>query len=250
MSVSDYSPKRTSSGDRKVTYQVPKKPKGTRKLSKWAQFVESIEIMSREHDVSTESPTPENERKEGFLDFLWRKDAFDRSSPGMSSVRFDSKAAKCQRMTKSLASSPMKAEGKKSPILKCFDMPKLPLGDRRVVKDKTVSPTSLIEDNLMRFMATFPKRRSSTPSTLKTAITQKRISELRESGVKTDSENDDVFLKQFPKRKRLKDDVVLCDTPENIIITKTAPSIERFRKYSSTSSDGEIVEARRLVFLL
>ncbi|XP_063836187.1 oxysterol-binding protein-related protein 8-like isoform X1 [Ostrinia nubilalis] len=100
-------------------------------------------------------------------------------------------------------------------------------------------------------MATLPKRRSSTPCTLKT-LTQKRISELRESGAKTDSENDEVFLKDLtdiknlPRRRRFNEDVVLCDTPENIIITKTAPSTETFRKYSSSSSLDEGLEVRRM----
>ncbi|XP_073966066.1 uncharacterized protein [Choristoneura fumiferana] len=95
-------------------------------------------------------------------------------------------------------------------------------------KDKSISPTAAIEENLMKIMMALPKRRSSTPST---KVTQKRISDLRKSGAKTDSENDDVFVKMEGRSQ------VICDTPDNIIITKTAPSVEKFLRYSSSSTD-------------
>lgn len=231
MSISDYSPKKqTNSLDRKVTYQVPKKLK-TRK-TKWAQFMESIEMLSKEHD-SSDSP----ERDSRFLDFLKKKETgIGRNSASTSSMKFDKEPRIKKQMSKSLASSPYKIELKKSPILKCLELPKMSTLDRS--KEKLAS-TSLIEENFIKFMSsTFPKRRSSTPM----MIAQKRIGELRESGIKTDSENDDVFIKA--KRRLYKGSEVICDTPENIII-KTAPSVERVREYSSSSSDER--EAYRLV---
>ena len=225
MSISDYSPKRINI-DRKVIYQVPKKTK-TRK-TKWAQFMESIEVLAKDHDSSDDTP----EKDGRFLDFLRRKDNLSRNTASSSSFKMEKQPKIKKQMSKSLASSPYKIEIKKSPILKCLELPKMPLGDRS--KEK-LSPTSIIEENFMKFMSTFPKRRSSTPLT----FSQKRISELRESGVKTDSENDDVFLKS--KRRLYKGSEVICDTPENIII-KTAPSAERVREYTSSSSDdGEDV---------
>lgn len=225
MSISDYSPKR-STIDRKVAYQVQKKAK-TRK-TKWAQFMESIEILSKDHD-SSDPPTPEKDSR--FLDFLRKKETnLGRNTASTSSMRMEKEPKVKKQMSKSLASSPYKLEIKNSSILKCLELPKIPLGDRS--KDK-MSSTSMIEENFMKFMSTFPKRRSSTPLT----FSQKRMSELRESGVKTDSENDDVFVKS---KKKYKGSEVICDTPENIII-KTAPSVERVREYTSSSSD----EARK-----
>lgn len=234
MSISDYSPKRPSSIDRKVTYQVPKKPK-TRK-TKWAQFMESIEILSKDHD-SSDPTTPERDSR--FLDFLWKKETgIGRNTASTSSMKMEKVPKIKRQMSKSLASSPYKIEVKKSPLLKCLELPKLPL---ERAKDK-LSPTSMIEENFMKFMSTFPKRRSSTPTT----FTQKRISELRESGVKTDSENDDVFIKN--KRKLYKGVEVICDTPENIII-KTAPSAERVREYTSSSTDEAREEYWFVIFV-
>lgn len=176
MSISDY-----SSYDQKNGLN-PKQGK-TSKTSKWAQFVEAIEIMSK-----NDSSDSESEKKEGFFDFL-KLDIFERNAASTSSVK-DEKPKKNIVTSKSLASSPMRVEiGKRSPILRCFDLPKIPVSEK--IKDKVSS--TLLEENLVKFMSTFPKRRSSTPSTR--FLTQKRISELRESGAKTDSENDEVFLK-------------------------------------------------------
>lgn len=223
MSISDYSPKRQGCIDRKVSYQVPKKLK-TRK-TKWAQFMESIEMLSKDHD-SSEPPSPEKDNR--FLDFLRKKESgLRRNSASTSSMKMEKEPKIKRQMSKSLASSPYKIELKKSPMLKCLELPKMPLSDK--TKER-ISPATMIEENFMKFMATFPKRRSSTPST----FTQKRIIELRESGVKTDSENDDVFIKA--KRRLYKGSEIICDTPENLII-KTAPSAERVREYSSSSTD-------------
>ncbi|XP_075990053.1 oxysterol-binding protein-related protein 8 isoform X2 [Anticarsia gemmatalis] len=225
MSISDYSPKRPTSVDRKVTYQVPKKPK-TRK-TKWAQFMESIEMLSKDHD-SSDPTTPE--RDGGFLDFLRKKETgVLRNAPSTSSMRVVKEPKEIKITSKSLASSPYKLELKKSPILRCLELPKMPIYDKS--KEK-LSPTNIIEENFIKFMSTFPKRRSSIPIT----CSQKRVIELRESGVKTDSENDDVFVKS--SRNIYKRCEVICDTPENVII-KTAPSVERVRQYSSSTSDGE-----------
>lgn len=236
MSVSDYTPKRTSSVDRK-SYQVPKKSKTH--MTKFTKFIESIEIMSKDHD-SSEPPTPDRDGK--FLDFLKRKETgIIRNAPSTSSVRV-LKVPKDDKITsKSLASSPYRVEMKKSPILRCLEFPKISLSEK--TKEKS-SPTNILEENFLKFMSTFPKRRSSTPSSFK----QKRIGELRESGVKTDSENDDVFLNS-QRKKLFKGSEIICDTPENLII-KTAPSAERVRELSSTSSDDEVCRFVLKIFFL
>lgn len=224
MSVSDYTPKRTSSVDRK-SYQVPKKSKTH--MTKFTKFIESIEIMSKDHD-SSEPPTPD-------------RDGIIRNAPSTSSVRV-LKVPKDDKITsKSLASSPYKVEMKKSPILRCLEFPKISLSEK--TKEKS-SPTNILEENFLKFMSTFPKRRSSTPSSFK----QKRIGELRESGVKTDSENDDVFLNR-QRKKLFKGSEIICDTPENLII-KTAPSAERVRELSTTSSDDEVCRFVLKIFFL
>ncbi|KAM3955518.1 LOW QUALITY PROTEIN: oxysterol-binding protein-related protein 8, partial [Aphomia sociella] len=219
MSVSDYSPKKSLE---KPTYLTKKKPT---KISKWAQFMESIEILSREHDSSD----TDEKRDGGFLDFLRRKE-IERNTPCTSSVRTVKKSVAHKRTSKSLASSPLRLE-KKAPILKCFDLPKLTF-EKKNGKEKVGA--NFLEDNLFKFVATFPKRRSSTPTTVK-SLTQTRISELRASGFKTDSEND--CAKSVLSKRKLKDSEVLCDTPDNILITKTAPSVEKFRRYSTSSTD-------------
>lgn len=260
MSVSDYSPKRNSSSERKLSYQIAKKPTCSRKMSKWAQFVESLETLSKENESSDESP--EDKKDIGFLDCLRRKESFERNTCFTSSARVISEPRFTKQTSKSLASSPLKVESltKRAPILRCFEMPKLPLslGDKLPLslgerfKDKSVSP-SLIEDNLVKFMTAFPKRRSSTPGTVKSALVQKKISELRVSGVKTDSENDDFLKCALSKKRKIKrSSEVICATQDNnFMITKTAPSVERFRKYSSSTTD-EVFNAdesfRRLVF--
>lgn len=202
MSVSDYSPKRNER-------------KKDRKISKWAQFMESIELMSKEHET-TDSQTPEKDSLFNFMRKDLERSRKDNSSPSTSSAKVITEPRVDNRVSKSLASTPRRA-------IKCFEMPKFI--DK---KDKSISPTAAIEENLMKIMMALPKRRSSTPST---KITQKRISDLRKSGAKTDSENDDVFVKMEGKSQ------VICDTPDNIIITKTAPSVEKFLRYSSSSTD-------------
>lgn len=212
------------------------------KLSKWAQFVESIDSASRDED-STESDsekrdsflevsrkketdnvtlnTPENEKKDGFLDFLWKREKPLQRNASTLLIQMPNQKEILTQKSKSLVSSPSKAElCKKSPILKCFDVPKMVVSYADKISGKEKS---------LRLM----NRRSSTPSTLK-FLTQP--STIRESGVKTDSENDEGFLKIRLKKKLLNDPVVICDTPENIIITKTAPSIERFSISRSSSS--------------
>ncbi|KPJ18378.1 Oxysterol-binding protein-related protein 8 [Papilio machaon] len=208
--INDNIPNRCSSAD-------PKTKKS--KISKWAQFIESIEILAKEHD-SSDSQTPESDKKDaGFLDFLKKKEISERNLSEF----------KHKGLSKSLASSPMKIDiPKKTPILKYFDLPKsaLSLGDKR---DKS---------NNIRSKTPLPKRRSSTPSTSKTRTAQKRISDLRESGAKTDSENDD---KSVPKKFKGSSEII-CDTSDacnNILITKTAPSIERFRETSTSSTDDD-----------
>lgn len=141
-----------------------------------------------------DSSDSDSEKKEGFFDFLLKREIFERNTAATSSVKEVSiqKSKGIGGTSKSLASSPMRTEsGKRSPMLRCFEIPKIPVGEK--IKEKVTSPTTLIEENLMKFLQTFPKRRSSTPSTQ--YLTQKRISQLRESGAKTDSENDEVFLK-------------------------------------------------------
>lgn len=213
-----------------MSYQCPKKPK-TRK-TKWGQFVDSIEMLSKDHD-SSDPPTPERDGR--FLDFLRKKESIGRNSASTSSMRMEKDQSVKKQLSKSLASSPYKLDLKKSPILKCLELPKFPIPEKS--KDK-LSPTALIEENFLKFVSTFPKRRSSTPM----QFPQKRISELRDSGVKTDSE-DDVFLK-----KKICKAEIICDTPENIII-KTAPSIERMRQYTTSSSD-EAMELFRFACIL
>ncbi|KAG6463803.1 hypothetical protein O3G_MSEX014083, partial [Manduca sexta] len=183
----------------------PKRRKSKTIAAKWASFIGSIESVSK-CDESSGSQTPDEKKDARLLDIIRRKET-DRWSPFAS---------------KSLASSPRMDLVRKS-ALKCFD--------KKALKGK-ISPT-ITDENLFKMMS-FPKRRSSTPSTL--FLTQNKM--LRESGVKSDTENDEVFAKSW-KKKRCKDEV-LCATPENIIITKTAPSMERFREYSSTSSNGSV----------
>ncbi|KAJ2942461.1 hypothetical protein O0L34_g16066 [Tuta absoluta] len=125
---------------------------------------------------------------------------------------------------------------KKAPLLRCFEVPKLtlPLGDKKA-KEKDISP---FEENLFRFVNALPKRRSSTPQSYK--LTSKRISQLRSSGAKTDSENDDlhnVLKEKLPQKRAINTSEVICTSPDNIVITKTAPSVERVRRYSSSSTD-------------
>lgn len=239
MSVSDYSPKRCS--PTKLSYKLKKLK--TRQLSKLAQFVDSIEILSREHDSSESIDEKIEQDKDGnneiqeknFFDFFKRKD-IECNTATTSSMRVMTESKAVKLNSKSLTSSPLKLE-KKLPILKYFEIPK---SIEKKIKDRVASPTNIIEENLIKLMTSLPKRRSSTPSTQK--FTQKRISELRSSGAKTDSE-DDYF--KFELTKKNKDNSkVLCATPENIIITKTAPSVERFRKYSSSSTD-DVCEAQR-----
>lgn len=97
----------------------------------------------------------------------------------------------------------------RTPILK------LPLPRER--KSKLSSPS--LEESIFKLVTGFP-RRSSTPSSL----TTKRVRELRASGVKTDSENDGSIFKNDPE--------VICETPDNIRILKTAPSVDRYLNYS------------------
>lgn len=188
--------------------------------------MESIEKMSKDH--SSSDSQSDVEKKEGFLDFLWKKDCLDVSSTSMRVVRETNN----KPTSKSLASSP---RFEKRNLTSCFELPKLSPGDKR---RKCTTPSSFVEMKLLQ------KRRSSTPSSKK--ISQKRISELRDSGVKTDSENDDISIKRLPE-KRCVGSKVICNTPDNIIITETAPSLERFRRYSSSSDDVFDLEYR-LVF--
>lgn len=233
MSVSDYSPKyakKLSPGSK-----IKKSATPTRKVSKWAQFIESIEKMS--HDTSSDSQSPEQKSTidKGFLEFnfLKRKSEFEnRNEASTSSFRSED-------------FNPLKLI-RKSPTLKCFEMPKLqiPTSDKR---DRNVSPCKLFEENLIKFISVLPKRRSSIPSSLNASLSVKRISDLRKSGAKTDSENDDVFVKRLP-RKQLgcsERSEIICGTPGNIFITKTAPSVERFLKYSSSSTEDNVEKGNR-----
>lgn len=222
MSVSDYSPKSTNSSlDHKYTLQEAKNPG---KMSKWTQFVESIEKLGKEYSVSSESQSFEGEEKEkhyqdkNFLpkiksnfDFINRPSTSHQEKKG-SELRTKTKMSSCQ-------------------LLKSFELPKLPLPVYER-KEKRVSPTALIEENLFKFVTSLPKRRSSTPTSLMT-FPSKHMHDLRSSGAKTDSENGD-SKKRSCKKKQTK---ILCETPENIIITKTAPSFDRFSKYSSSSTE-------------
>lgn len=239
MSVLDYSPKRCSPTS--LSYKLKKLK--NRKLSKWAQFVESIEILSREHD-SSESVDEKTERrnetgtaeKKELFDFFKRKD-IDRNTATTSSVRIfpESKAVKPD--SKSLTSSPLRIE-KIMPALKR----KRPIENK--IKDRVTTPANVIEESVFKLMTALPKRRSSTPTTLK--LTQKRISELRLSGAKSDSEDD--YLKFELANMGKGNSQVLRATPENIIVTKTAPSVESFRKYSSSSTDDVCDVHRRYGF--
>lgn len=225
MSVSDYSPKRRQSDERK-----PRKPK-------WSQFFENFE--HKNNAESTDSETPDNEK--GFLDFHFLRniDFFERNVPSTSSLKVTSGPKRKNTPTsKSLASSP-KLDAKRS-LLRCFEIPQLPitLGEKpaKVPKEKA-SPTTFLEENFSKFL---PKRRTSTPCVLK-GLPQKRISDLRESGAKTDSENDDgsLFTKRaFERRQKRPRSQLGCITPESILITTTAPSGEVHGKYSSSSTDG------------
>ncbi|KAJ2942460.1 hypothetical protein O0L34_g16066 [Tuta absoluta] len=233
MSVSDYSPKKYTT-DRKVTISAKKKPQ---KTSKWAQFVESFELLAKDQEMSSDSS--DNVKKDhSFFDFLTKKENFDRNAPSTSSMRVTNETKMKQISSKSVTSSPMRLESitKKAPLLRCFEVPKLtlPLGDKKA-KEKDISP---FEENLFRFVNALPKRRSSTPQSYK--LTSKRISQLRSSGAKTDSENDDlhnVLKEKLPQKRAINTSEVICTSPDNIVITKTAPSVERVRRYSSSSTD-------------
>ncbi|CAG5000118.1 unnamed protein product [Parnassius apollo] len=214
MTIYDCSPNRCSSADPK-----PMKKSKTNKISRWAQFIESIEILAKEHDTS-DSQTPESDKKDGgLLDFLKRKELPEKN--------------------KSHACSPIKVDVlcRKSSILKYFDLPKLPapVGDKKNEAEKNLTASSTLEDNVS-IGPFIPKRRSSTP-TSKSKLAQKRVRRLRESGVKTDSENDDSAVKTSLPKKFKGSSEIICDTSDNILITKTAPSIERFRETSSSSTD-------------
>ncbi|CAH2269893.1 jg27208, partial [Pararge aegeria aegeria] len=157
-------------------------------------------------------------------------------SPKPRNPYFDAKLEVFNPKSKSLASSPFKID-----LAKCFELRKLSIGEK--LHDKWSSP-SLIEENLSKI---FPKRRSSTPSAAKPSSSPKRISEFRKS-VKTDSENDDAF-KSRQITQNGKESEVLFSSPENFLITKTAPSVEAFGVPSvdlTTSSDD--MESCRLVF--
>lgn len=193
-------------------------------------------------DKSTDSETPDNDKNEkGFLDFAFLKniDFFERNVASTSSMKILGEIKEKKKpLSKSVASSP-KFDLKKTPLMRCFEIPKLPisLGEKamKITKEKP-STTALLEENIAKIL--FSKRRSSTPCITKGGSTQKRISELRESGAKTDSEHDDSLLfkkGQFEKRQRRLRSKVVCDTTENIFIT--APSGEVYRKYSSSSTD-------------
>ncbi|KAI5632018.1 oxysterol-binding protein domain-containing protein [Phthorimaea operculella] len=211
-----------------------KKP---RKISKWAQFVESIELLAKDQEMSSDSS--DNVKKDhSFFDFLIKKETFDRNAPSTSSMRVASEPKMKQVSSKSVTSSPMRLDSitKKAPLLRCFEVPKLtlPIGDKKA-KEKDISP---FEENIFRFVNALPKRRSSTPQSFKVA--SKRISQLRSSGAKTDSENDDLHVlkdKMPQKPSTLANSEVICTSPDNIVITKTAPSVERVRRYSSSSTD-------------
>lgn len=140
-----------------------------------------------------------------------------------------------EKITKSLTTSPFKIDSK-LPLLRCFELPKLSLGDRRSIRDKRAM--SFVEENLSKIIL---KRRCSTPSVTNNNSSQKRISEFRESGVKTDSENDEALQTEVMKRRKILESEVLFSSPENFLITKTAPSVERFEEpidVSTSSDDG------------
>ncbi|XP_052746376.1 oxysterol-binding protein-related protein 8 isoform X2 [Bicyclus anynana] len=131
--------------------------------------------------------------------------------------------------SRSAASSPFKID-----LAKCFELKKLALGE----KFQEWSSPSLIEENLAKI---FPKRRSSTPSAAKPSCSPKRISEFRKS-VKTDSEND--VPHELSRNGR--ESEVLFSSPENFLITKTAPSVEQFGSMpvDMTSSSDDIQNCR------
>ncbi|XP_041984272.1 oxysterol-binding protein-related protein 8 isoform X1 [Aricia agestis] len=116
-----------------------------------------------------------------------------------------------ERMCKSLAASPFKVDFNKH-IMRCFELPKLGLSDKKD-KEKEVEVTEVRE---------FSKRRSSTPS-VKSKNKQKKM---RDSGVKSDSESELSNLNEMNQKKE--ESEVIFSSPANFIITKTAPSIERF----------------------
>ncbi|CAH2065190.1 unnamed protein product, partial [Iphiclides podalirius] len=208
----DQTPGRCRSADPR-----PKKAKAGRG-SVWAQFVESIETLAREHDTS-DSQSPESEKRDpGFLDFLRKRD--ERPAP---------EAIAQKRLSKSLASSPLRVDApRRSPILRYFDLPKLPVQVDR--SRRRLPSSSTLDEGLDKPPS--PKRRSSTPCTLKSKLARQRISDLRRTGFKTDTENDEA-----PKRVAGGSEV-LCDAPGSVLITKTAPSVERFACSSSSTSDG------------
>ncbi|XP_069364450.1 oxysterol-binding protein-related protein 8-like isoform X2 [Maniola hyperantus] len=149
-------------------------------------------------------------------------------SPKAKHANFDAKLAVFKiDKSKSLTTSPFKID-----LTKCFELRKLSLTEK--LHDKCTSPTSIIEENLTKI---FAKRRSSTPSATKPSSSPKKISEFRKS-VKTDSENDDALNSRMIECTR--ESEVLFSSPENILITKTAPSMERFGGQSvdlSSSTD-------------
>ncbi|CAH2083442.1 unnamed protein product [Euphydryas editha] len=144
-----------------------------------------------------------------------------------------------EKMTKNLTTSPFKIDTK-LPILRCFELPKLSIGDRRNGRDK--SPMNFFEENLSKIIL---KRRCSTPSVSNSNSSQKRISELRESGVKTDSENDEALQTEMMKRREVMESEVLFSSPENFLITKTAPSVEKFEESVDVSSSSDDVAFRK-----
>lgn len=207
----DRTPNRCYSADPR-----PAKKSKSNRSSRWAQFIESIETLARDNDTS-DSQTPESDKRDlGFLDFLRKKED-----------KVASEAVTQKRLSKSLASSPLKIDlPKRSPILKYFEPKPSQEEERPLQASNTVEGDA---------KPTLPKRRSSTPCTLKTKLARKRISDLRHSGFKTDSENDDVT------RAVVKLDggsEVICDTSNSVLITKTAPSVERFACSSSSTTDG------------
>ncbi|GBP80921.1 Oxysterol-binding protein-related protein 8 [Eumeta japonica] len=116
------------------------------------------------------------------------------------------------RHSKSLSASPANLK-----LVKCMPFIDNPL--KRM--EGTLSPSSLIEERVLKFVASsFPKRRSSTPSA-KVAESLRRPPSVKTP--KSDSDNDDVFLKPHEVNR----------------IIVTAPSSERIRNYTSSTSDSE-----------
>lgn len=210
MSTSDYSVKSDNSNKKSI--------------SKWTKFFESIENVR-----NNESSDTDNEKRDtGILDFIWKRETELRGdAPSTSSIKTTRKSTKKLGVaSKSLASSPYRLDAlKKSPILKCFDITKSNSG-----RDVKMSPS--LDDGLLKFVTSSRKRRSSTPGNM---LRLNRSPVFRRSGARTDSENEDV-PKRLLSDKRSE---ILCDTPDNILITRTAPSVERFARCCSSTSDDE-----------